>query len=119
MVLGTLLEVLLQAVCHEVAAHLGFREEQRRVRRPGLEDAERRQGTLRLEVVVGFLGAGSTLATAGKRADEHGGLGVQGQTQRLLPLRCRLAMHRLDVGKDGIGLFDFFQRAALAHLRSR
>ena len=115
---GPLPNPRLQAVRHEVAAHLGVGEEQRRFGSLRLENAERRQHAIWLEVMVCCPRARATVAATREGADGHGGLGIQGQPQRLRLGRC-LFMHRLDVGEDRLRLLHFFWGRHLATLRSR
>ena len=69
--------------------------------------------------MVGPLSAGAALAAARERTDQHGGLAVQRQPQRLGPLRRCLLMHLLHLGEDRLGLLHFFWGRHLATLRRR
>src|SRR5262249_985693 len=84
----------------------------------GQEQAERRQPPPRLEVVIGPDGPEPALPTAGERADEHGGLGIQGHTERTRG-PGGVPVDLVQVLKDRIGLLQLFWGRDLITDRSR
>src|SRR5262245_53062445 len=72
----------------------------------------------RLEVMIRPGGPQPALPTTGERADEHGGLGIQGQTKRVRR-PSGVQVNLVQVLKDRIGLLQFFWGLDLVTERSR
>ncbi len=96
-----------QTIHQAVAGDFGRHPVQKEFIGGGQENAYRRHGRCCSKVMVGGRGSDATLASPREGADLDGGLGIYRNPEHVL-IGIRLLVALLHLGKDGVGLGEFF-----------